>query len=393
MPDMQFMGMDNWQLLATTLAFALAWPLAALASYLLKRLALLIPNRFPMGIQRFFNGPMRFFLFLFIARLIIGQLGLSLTARILLESSGVGYVAWTVLLLGLMSLVRDYQIRKLQDAGNTQYVSLLRPFTSILKVIAVTIIALVWANNAGYNMSTILAGLGVGSVAVALAAQKTLENLIGSVTLYAARPVSAGDFCRFGTVLGTVEEIGLRSTVIRTMDRSRVAIPNAVFSSQQIENFSHRDHIRYFRQFKLALAGTAQLRVILAEVRKLLLSHPEVLQESVSVRFENIEDANAVLRLDSLVKTTDFQQFLGVAEDINLRIVDTVQAAGGLFSGPAQLVQLRELATQSPEQAAQIEATLEQWREQDRLPFPNYSAQEIADLKDSLDYPPHGSAS
>jgi MscS family membrane protein len=192
---------------------------------------------------------MRLFLFVFIARLLIGELGLSLTARILLESSGMDYIAWTVLLLGLMSLLRDYQIRKMQHAGNTHYVALLKPFTTIMKIITVTIIALYWAKSAGYDMSTILAGLGVGSLAVALAAQKTLENIIGAVTLYTARPVSAGDFCRFGTITGTVEEIGLRSTLIRTMDRTMVVIPNSVFSAQEIENFSRRDRIRYFRKF------------------------------------------------------------------------------------------------------------------------------------------------
>jgi len=391
LPEITFMGMDNWQLLATILCFIIAWPLAMLAGYILKRLALMIPNRFPMGIQRFFNGPMRVFLFIQIARLLVSQMGLSLTARILLQSSGINFMAWTILLLGVLSLLRDYQVRKLQFAGNTQYVALLKPFTTMVKVLVVIIIGLYWAKSAGYDMSTILAGLGVGSLAVALAAQKTLENVIGAVTLYTARPVSAGDLCRFGKVVGTVEEIGLRSTQIRTLDRTMVVIPNSVFASQEIENFSHRDRIRYYRHFRLQLAGAGQLRVILAEVRKIFLAHPEVQQDSVSIRFENIQDANAILRLDAGVTTTDFQEYLAVAEDLNLRVVETVQDAGGLFSGPGQLVELRELAPGSTEQQAHIETTLQQWREQDRLPFPDYSSEDIAALKGTLDYPPKGS--
>ena len=391
LPAITFMGMDNWQLLGTILVFILAWPLAALSSYLLMRLALLIPNRFPMGIQRFFKGSMRFFLFILIARTLIGQLGLSVTARIFLGSSGMDFIAWTILLLGLMSLLRDYQIRKMQYAGNTQYVALLKPFTTMAKVIVVTIICLYWANTAGYDMSTILAGLGVGSLAVALAAQKTLENLIGAVTLYTARPVRAGDFCRFGNITGTVEEIGLRSTLLRTLDRSMLVVPNSVFAAQEIENFSHRDRIRYFRRFRLQLAGAEQLRFILAEVRKTFLSHPQVLQETVSVRFETIEDANAILRLDAGVNTTDYQAFLAVAEDLNLRVVETVQGAGAIFSGPGQLLQLRELESGSAEQLALIENTLQEWRAQDRLPFPDYGDDDIAALKDTLDYPPQGS--
>jgi MscS family membrane protein len=274
LPDIKFMGMDNW----------------------LRRLALMIPNRFPMGITNFFKGPMRFFLFIMIARLLIGQLGLSLKARVFLQSSGMDFIAWTILLLGLMSLLRDYQIRKMQYAGNAQYVALIKPFTTIMKVIVVTIIALYWAKTAGYDMSTILAGLGVGSLAVALAAQKTLENVIGAVTLYTARPVSAGDFCRFGNTLGTVEEIGLRSTLIRTLNRTMVVVPNSVFSSVEIENFSDRDRIRYFRQFRLRLESAEQIRFILAELRRTFLAHPELLQDTVSIRFENIVEGNALLR-------------------------------------------------------------------------------------------------
>jgi MscS family membrane protein len=342
LPDITFMGMANWQLVATIAFFVLAWPLAMAASYVLKRLALLIPNRFPLGIARFFDGPMRVFLFFMIARYLVHQLGLSLTARVLLQSSGITFIAWTVLLLGLMSLFRDYQIRKMQHAGNLQYVSLIKPFTTILKAIVVTIIALYWANSAGYDMTTILAGLGVTSLAVALAAQKTLENVIGAITLYTARPVSAGDFCRFGQVKGTVEEIGLRSTLIRTLDRSMVVIPNAVFSSVEIENYSRRDRIRYFRQFRLRLQDAGQIRRIVEDLRGIFLDHPRLVPDTVSIRFENIVDANAVLRIDGGVDTTDFQEYLAVAEELNLHTMEVVQGAGAEFSGPGQLVQLTE---------------------------------------------------
>jgi len=391
LPEIQFMGMDNWQLLSTVLIFILTFPLAMLVSYALMRVALLIPNRFPRGIRRFFRLPMRFFLYIMIARLLIGELGLSLKARILLNSSGMDFIAWTILLLGLMSLLRDYQIRKLQLAGNTHYVALLKPFTTIVKIITVTIIALYWAKSAGYDMSTILAGLGVGSLAVALAAQKTLENIIGAVTLYTARPVSAGDFCRFGNITGTVEEIGLRSTHIRTLDRTLVVIPNSVFSSQEVENYSQRDRIRYFRRFRLQLNSAAQLRLMLAELRKLFLSHPELIQDTVSIRFEDIQDGNAILRLDAGVDTRDFQAFLAVAEDLNLRVVETALGMGAVFSGPGQLVQLSDPQSLSTEQRATIEATLQQWRDEDRLPFPNYGSDDIAALKGTLDYPPKGS--
>ena len=337
LPDFRFLGMENWQVVGIVVFFIVAWPLAGLASYLLMRVALLIPNRFPLGIQRFFRGPFKFFLFILIARALITELGLSLTSRILLDSSGVDYVAFTVLAMGLLSLLRDYQIRKMQHAGNAHYVALLKPFTTIVKVIVVTIIALFWAKQAGYDMSTILAGLGVGSLAVALAAQKTLENVIGAITLYTARPVSAGDFCRFGKVVGTVEEIGLRSTLIRTLDRSVLVIPNSMFSSVEIENFSQRDRIRYFRRYQMEVPRSEQMQQILEEIRGLMTAHDKVLEETISVRFETIVDANAILRLDAGIDTLDYQEFLSVAEVLNLGILDITERAGARFTGPAQL--------------------------------------------------------
>ena len=390
LPSVQFMGMDNWQLLGTILFFILAWPVAMLTSYILMQIALKIPNRFPLGIQRFCRVTLRLFLYFVIARSLIDQMGLSLTARILLDSSGLNYIAYTVLLMGLLSLARDYQIRKMQHAGNAHYVALLKPFTTIVKVILVTIIALYWAKSAGYDMSTIIAGLGVGSLAVALAAQKTLENVIGAITLYTARPVSAGDFCRFGDVKGTVEEIGLRSTLIRTLDRTMLVVPNSVFSSQEIENYSRRDRIRYFHRFRLRLTSADQLRFILVELRKVFLAHPQLIQDTVSVRFENIHDSNAILRLDAGVDTIDYQEYLAVAEDLNLRVVEIAQNAGATFSGPGQLLQFGEVQPESAEQLAHIQGTLQEWREQDRLPFPDFHSDDISSMKNTLDYPPKG---
>ena len=342
------MGMDNWHVAATTLFFIFAWPLAAFVSSIFMRIALLIPNRFPLGIQHFFKGPMRFFLFVLIARVMVDELGLSLTARVFMESSGVEYIAYTVLFLGAISLIRDYQIRKMQRAGNAQYAALLKPITTIIKVLLVTLIALFWADSAGYNMSTILAGLGVGSLAVALAAQKTLENLIGAITLYTARPVSPGDFCRFGTVVGTVEEIGLRSTTIRTLNRTLVVIPNSVFSSLEIENYSERDRIRFYLELRLTLSEPGQLTQALEKMRQLFLAQEKVLGDTVSIRFSRIDDATAILRTDAGVHTTDYQEFLAVAEQLNLGIVNIVNEVGASFSGPSKTLKFDGELTTAP---------------------------------------------
>jgi MscS family membrane protein len=230
----------------------------------------------------------------------------------------------------------------MQHAGKPQLAALLKPMTIIIKIVLVTIIALVWADSAGYNMSTILAGLGVGSLAVALAAQKTLENIIGAVTLYTARPVNPGDFCRFGSVVGTVEEIGLRSTTIRTLNRTLVVIPNSVFSAVEIENFSVRDRIRFFQEIRLSICSPAQLTTTLERTRELFAKHSEVMDDTISIRLSRIDDATAILRVDAGVATTDYQTFLKTAEELNLSIISVVQDSGADFSGPSKSPKLRQ---------------------------------------------------
>lgn len=387
LPNHSIAGLQSWQVIAGGLFLVAAWYLSKLASFLLLRLALLIPNRFPADIKSFFQGSLRLFLFLAIFRHLMDELALSLTARVYLNSSGLDYVAYSILILGAISLIRDYNIRRLERAGNRQYVALLKPFTTIVKFVVLMLIALIWAERAGYNMSTIIAGLGVGSLAVALAAQKTLENVIGAITLYTARPVNPGDLCRFGNVVGVVDEIGLRSTMIRTLNRTMLAVPNSVFASVEVENFSHRDRIRYYQHIELQMATADQLRVILGRLRELFLSHKDLLQETVSIRLEKVAAATAVIRIDAGVNTTDYQLYLATAEDLNLRMIELVHDAGAVFSGPGQVLQVRDFYRASDETLGQIQTQLQEWRNDEAMPFPDYTAAEKAALRGAIELP------
>ena len=393
LPDWRWAGLESWQIISGILFLVVSWYLSLAISYGLMRLVLLIPNRFPLGIENFFRGSLRLFLFLAIFRWLMDQLALSITARVYLNSSGLDYVAFSILLMGVISLLRDYNIRRLERAGNRQYVALLKPFTTIVKFVALLVIALVWAERAGYNMSTIIAGLGVGSLAVALAAQKTLENVIGAITLYSARPVNPGDLCRFGDVVGVVEEIGLRSTLIRTLNRTMLAVPNSVFSSVEVENFSHRDRIRYYRHVELQMTTADQLRVILARLRELFLSHDDVIQDTVSIRLEKIVAANAIIRVDAGIRTTEFQRYLAVAEDLNLRTVELVHNAGAVFSGPGQVLQIRDFYEASADTLRAVESQLESWSESDSAPFPDFTPGEKSELRGAIELSPRSDKS
>ena len=193
---------------------------------------------------------MRIIIYVALLRIAMEQLGLSITARVYLQSSPLEYLAVTVFIVALLSLWRDYKFRQLESSGELHLTALLRPLVLMVKIIVVVVAMLAWAKNAGFNISTLIAGLGVGSLAIALAAQRTMENIIGAVTIYAARPIRPGDLCRFGELKGTVEEIGLRSVTVRTLDRTRVFIPNAKFAADQVENISVRDRIRFLKHLQ-----------------------------------------------------------------------------------------------------------------------------------------------
>jgi MscS family membrane protein len=189
----------------------------------------------------------------------------------------------------------------------------------------------------GYNTTTILAGLGVGGLAIALAAQKTIENLFGGVAVISDRPVSVGDFCRFGDRVGTVEDIGLRSTSIRTLDRTVVSVPNAQFSSMTLENFSRRDKMLFHVTLNLRRDTTPdQVRTLLESIAKTLKEHPKVETGILPVRFVGAGTYSLDLEVFAYILTRNGDEFLRMQQELLLRILDEVEAAGTALALPTQ---------------------------------------------------------
>jgi MscS family membrane protein len=391
LPPFTLLGMTNWQAFSMLLALGLFWVISGLIARIMAWLSLRIPNKFPLAITHFWALPMRIIIYVALLRIAMEQLGLSITARVYLQSSPLEYLAVTVFIVALLSLWRDYKFRQLESSGELHLTALLRPLVLMVKIIVVVVAMLAWAKNAGFNISTLIAGLGVGSLAIALAAQRTMENIIGAVTIYAARPIRPGDFCRFGDLRGTVEEIGLRSVTVRTLDRTRVFIPNAKFAADQVENISVRDRIRFLKYLQLQMPTSEQLRVILGELREMLSAHPKVQPGTISVRLVDIEAATAVFKVDAGVMTADYQTYLAIAEDLNLRIIEIVHDNGAIFSGPGQVLQVRDFHKASDETMSEVTAKLDDWRANEQLPFPDLSEERKAEVEASLIYPPTGS--
>ena len=202
-----------------------------------------------------------------------------------------------------------------------------------LFLIAVLSVLSAW----GYNTSTILAGLGVGGLAVALAAQKTIENLFGGVSVIGDRPVLVGDFCRFGDRMGTVMRIGLRSTRIRTPERTVISVPNAQFSTMSLENISGRDKIWFHPTLNLRRDTTSdQMLNVLSAVEKILTGNPKIEKGPVPVHFVGVGQYSLDLEVNAYVTTSDYDEFQGIQQDLLLKILQAVEQAGTALAIPLQ---------------------------------------------------------
>lgn len=236
-----------------------------------------------------------------------------------------------------------------------------------------------------------LAGFGIGGLAVALAARSTLENVIAGFILFADRPLAVGDFCRFGGQVGTVERIGIRSTMIRTLRRTVVAVPNADFVNMHLENFARRDRILLQKKIALRHDTTPdQLRYVLTEIRRLLIAHPKVTEEPARARFLGFGDHAIEIEIFAYVATTDWSEFLAISEDLMLRLMEVVERSGTYFAVPTQTLNLGRDAGTDADRTKAAEATVAQWRTGEELPFPNFTLEEIERLRASLPYPPQG---
>jgi MscS family membrane protein len=242
----------------------------------------------------------------------------------------------------------------------------------------------------GVHVTALIAGLGVGGIALALAAQKSVEHLFGGASLVADQPVEVGDFCRFGNQLGTVEGIGLRSTRVRTLDRTLVSIPNGEFASLQIENFAKRDRIWLHTTLSLRYETTSeQLRHVLVRVRELLYAHPMVDPDPARIRLVNLGAYALELEVFAYVRTRDYGEFLGVREDIYLHIMDIVAQSGTSFAFPSQTIYRGGDGLDS-DLARAAEAEVRRWRAEGTLPMPEFSPERVAQLRGTLHYPPNG---
>lgn len=211
----------------------------------------------------------------------------------------------------------------------------------VAKVAVVVIAAIALLSQLGYPVASILAGLGVGGLAVALAAQKTVENLFGAFSIGADQPFREGDLVRVDDFLGTVELIGLRSTKFRTADRTLISIPNGKLADMKLETLAVRDRLRFQATVGLARSTTAQqLKQVIDGFEALLKSQPKLWQNSNTVRFEKYGASSLDLDVAAYFDTRDFGEFQLIRQELLLQFMSIVERAGTSLALPASSVQL-----------------------------------------------------
>lgn len=386
-----------WRWLAILLFIPLAFLLATLLTRLITSLLLLYSRRHfevqgspPLARLA---GPIRILIFAS-AIWVISMLSKSVVA-----SAFWAYVAATLSAMGatwlclrFIDIFFDLKERQLAGASSDK-ISLVQLGRKLVKILAVMSGGLFIFYIAGINLTAVVTGLGVGGIAVALAAQKTLENLLGGITVVSDQPIRVGDFCRAGEYQGTVLTVGFRSTRFRTLARTIVAIPNGQLATMSLENFSLRDKIWFHHTFGLRCETTMeQLRYILAEIREMLFGHPKVESASARVRFIGFGNSSLDLEVFAYVLETDYGAFLAIQEDLLLRIMDIVAGSGSGLAFPSQITYLATDAGIDAEKRQEAIRKVREWREKGELPFPDFSPETIAKIDNQLEYPPPDSA-
>lgn len=306
---------------------------------------------------------------------------------------GVYLLAVLILIWHLTSIAHILSVEKFRESKNIGMVSIVDFLKRCVRFILIVAGILIGLHIYDHNVTTGLAALGIGGLAIALGAQKTLENIAGSINVVADRSVNVGDRCRVAGVEGHVEEVGVRSTKIRTFARSLVTIPNAEFSNHIVENFSKKDKCLFNENLELRYETIPdQLRYVLIKLRALLYSHPKVNKDVCMVKLVGFGPSAFTVQIFTYINTIDYFENMDIREDLFLRIIDIVNDSGTGFAFPSQTLYFAKDYGLDKDRQKSAQNAVQEWRNNNNLQIPQFTATEIESLKDSISYPPKGSA-
>jgi MscS family membrane protein len=239
----------------------------------------------------------------------------------------------------LITTFSNVATERLREKNSSNLLNVIPLIRRMVKLTVFLLILLFVMQNYGVDVGALLAGLGIGGLAVALAGQKTLENLFGGISMFMDQPVKVGDFCKCGDVIGTIEDIGLRSTRIRTLDRTIVTIPNSTVSELKIESYAKRDRIKLYAKLGMRYESTSeQLKFLIDGITKILTDYPKTVEETPRVRFVGFGDFSLDLEVLAYLDCEDWADFLKSREEIYFDIMALVEKSGTDFAFPSQTI-------------------------------------------------------
>lgn len=286
-----------------------------------------------------FEVPLRLYFMMVIAMVSATFIGVSVIVRHMFIPVAIiiALVSMGLFLWGMADLIVSNFERRFSKKGRYNMTAALAFIRRGVKLLCAVIVIILILDSFGVDVTAGLAALGIGGIALALGAQKTLENLIGSVSIIMDQPFYVGDFCKIGDVSGTIEDIGMRSTRIRTNDRTLVTIPNGGLSTMSVENYARRPRFLMNRKMVLRYdSQPGQIRDFVGRAKTIITTHDKVLQEGTPVRFLGFVDNGYQVEIFCHIQTGDYNEFINVQADITYALIDAAWACGIYFAIPSQ---------------------------------------------------------
>ena len=339
--DAGFLGIELFKWVIVLGAALIAAPVFWLIGFALSWLFSKPGSPLHLQVRRLFTWPLTLFAVMLVTGKLLRELGLGATAQAFFETKTLMTIVIVWVVFSLIDLARAQRRETFIAQGRSDAHILGRPMANALKLMTLLLAVLVWLSNTGIDITTLLAGLGVGGIALALALQKPIEDLLGAVSIYSQQPIITGDLCKYGNILGRIEEIGLRTTRIRTLNNTLVSVPNCLIAHGAIENYSAREKMLYHPELPLRYdTSREQMQTIIDAIDQMARDHDGVIADSVRIQFTEFSENSMIIKARIYVDTSDFSTYLQVVTELNMGIMKIVQDNDAHFAQGAKTVML-----------------------------------------------------
>jgi MscS family membrane protein len=343
-PDITFLGWGLWQWFLFLVFAGLTFLAALVLTWFCGALLCRKDTEIRRKTKQFVVGPLRIMLFFLLLYPGLQMIGPSSTIRSIMQGATVWIIAivWTLIRLSDLSLF--WWTQRLKEGQESTATVLLRPVKNISRVLIILIAALVWLSNIGINVSALLTGLGVGGIAVALAAQDTLKNFFGSITILLDKPYTIGQRIVVKGHDGVVEEIGLRSTKIRLRTGHQATIPNEQMANLDIENIGRRSHIRRLTNITITYDTPPEKIEKAIHIIQQILDNHKGMDPAFPPRvyFNEFNEESLNILVSYRYHPADYRSFLEFSQQVNLQIVREFKKEGVKFAFPTSTTYLTQ---------------------------------------------------